>query len=51
MIDAEVKKYFKDYVFEVLAAGYEAGYASERDLKTAFEIFWKQFQKMMSQSE
>lgn len=51
MIDAEVKKYLKDYVFEVFAAGYEAGYASKKDLKTAFEIFWKQFQEMMSQLE
>lgn len=47
MIDAEVKKCLRDCVFEVFAAGYEAGYASEKDLKTAFETFWKQFQRMM----
>lgn len=36
---------FKASVFEVFAAGYQAGYASDEDLQTAYERWFKHFRK------
>ena len=36
---------FKASIFEVFAAGYQAGYASDEELQTAFEKWFSWFRK------